>query len=297
MATFKLVNSEVKPLTREVAQAFSEMAPSPTERDLNVSRLRHLKEKAEAGLLVTFHWSKAKVGDQWVRMNGQHSSRMLCGLNGEFPQDLFVHMDSYEVDGPEGLALLFRQFDDRKSGRSAGDVAGAYQGLFPDLAPVPKDIAKIGIDGLAWYRRTVEGAPAPTGDDVYSLFQETGLHDYLLWVGDVFSMKTPEMKRPQVMAAMYATFISNQAQARVFWRDVARGGVDGETDHPSTVLSKWLLDAKSNELVDEKKGQPLKLKPAQFYQGCIFAWNAWRQDKRPGTIKADTRKSWLAPVA
>ncbi len=39
---------------------------------------------------------------------------MLASLNGEFPQGLYVTMDEYEVDSPDGLALLFRQFDDRK---------------------------------------------------------------------------------------------------------------------------------------------------------------------------------------
>src|SRR5436309_15077267 len=48
-------------------------------------------------------------------MNGQHSSTMLSGLNGNFPKDLKVHLDTYEVDTPEALAILFRQFDDRKS--------------------------------------------------------------------------------------------------------------------------------------------------------------------------------------
>ena len=85
-----------------------------------------------------------------------------------------VHLDEYEVASPDGLALLFRQFDDRKSGRSPGDVAGAYQGLYEPLRTVPKGAAKLGIDGVAWYRRMIEGAPVPSGDAVYSLMQETG---------------------------------------------------------------------------------------------------------------------------
>jgi hypothetical protein len=93
----------------------------------------HLREKALAGLLVPFTWSVAKFGDKMVRMNGQHSSTMLCNLNGAFPTDGKVHLDTYRVDSTEGLALLFRQFDDRKSGRTPSDVAAAYQSIHPNL--------------------------------------------------------------------------------------------------------------------------------------------------------------------
>src|SRR6188768_1597800 len=101
---FRLTNAEVKPLTRDVAIAFRDMDPSPTEREMNPSRITHLLEKATAGQLVTFHWSTAKLGNRVLRMNGQHSSSMLCDLNGTFPDGLMVHLDEYEVDSPDGLA-------------------------------------------------------------------------------------------------------------------------------------------------------------------------------------------------
>ena len=77
-----------------------------------------LREKAAAGQLITFNWATAKLGDKEYRMNGQHSSAVLCELNGSVPDGLKVHLDSYEVDNKEGLAVLFRQFDNRKSGRT-----------------------------------------------------------------------------------------------------------------------------------------------------------------------------------
>jgi hypothetical protein len=84
--SYRLVKSEVCDLTPELAQQFRELDPSPTERELNAARIKHLKTKAEAGQLVTFHWSVAKLGDKRLRMNGQHSSNMLCDLNGHFPE-------------------------------------------------------------------------------------------------------------------------------------------------------------------------------------------------------------------
>lgn len=289
MATFRLLKSEVKPLTRDLAEAFRTMEPSPTERDLNPSRLKHLREKADAGQLVSFHWARAKMGNKLLRVNGQHSSNMLCDLNGSFPDGLFVHLDEYEVDGPAGLGLLFRQFDDRKSGRSSGDVSGAFQNLEPALQGANKRIAKLAIDGYAWYARTLEGIPVPSGDAVYSLFNEQRLHPFVLWLNDVFSMKTPEMARVPVVAAMYATFIANETEARQFWSQVAAGGKEYEDNAPSTILDNWLKSAKEGSIKEP-------LKPGEFYQGCIYAWNAYREEKAIKDIRHDTRKSWLNPV-
>lgn len=281
---FRLINADVRPLTRELAEEFKNLEASPTERELNPGRIKMLREKAEAGNLVTFHWSTAKLGSKKLRMNGQHSSNMLCSLNGQFPEGLKVHLDEYEVDSKEALAVLFRQFDDRKSGRTSQDVSGAYQGLFEPLHDVPRKAAKLGAEGINWYRIHVAGTGGKSGDDAYTLFSETGLHAFLRWLGELFSIKTPELTRATIVSAMYATFIANETEARAFWHDVARGGVEFDDNAPATVLDGWLKSLK-----EDPKGKD-GLKPGNYYQGCIFAWNAHRDNKTISTIKYDTKK-------
>ena len=144
---FKLEKSETKPLTQDLAERFRNLMPSPTERGFDEARAKMLREKAAAGQLIAFNWATAKFGDKEYRMNGQHSSAVLCELNGSFPDGLKVHLDSYVVDDKEGLALLFRQFDNRKSGRTPTDVAGAYQGLYEALKDVPRGAAKLAVEG------------------------------------------------------------------------------------------------------------------------------------------------------
>ena len=61
---FKLVNSETKPLTPELAERFKAMLPSPTERAFDPARAKMLREKAAAGQLITFNWATAKFGDK-----------------------------------------------------------------------------------------------------------------------------------------------------------------------------------------------------------------------------------------
>jgi hypothetical protein len=211
-------------------------------------------------------------------------------LNSQFPQGLKVHMDTYEVDSMEGLALLFRQFDYRKGGRTPTDVSGAYQGLYTDLADVPRVAAKLAVEGAAWYDKNVEGLPAPKGDDVYTLFGKTALHDFIKWVGDVFSIKTPELRRQTIVAAMYGTFEKNETEARKFWMEVSRGGVEFEDNHPTTVLDTFLKAA----IEDKRK---LELKAGNFYQASIYAWNAFREDKTITSVKFDTKKGLYAVAA
>lgn len=178
-----------------------------------------------------------------------------------------------------GLALLFRQFDDRKSARSSKDVCGAYQGLYEALSGVPKETAKLGAEGICWARSVFdnpEGLPSYTGDDVGILFAETRLHPFLRWLGtEVLHSKTPELKRAAIVGAMHVTFAvpELETEARDFWADVARGGKEFEPKAPSTVLDKELKDFyETGEGCGEQK-------PANFFNGCLFAWAAQRKDK------------------
>src|SRR5262249_54853753 len=103
MTEFRLIKSEVKPLSLVLAQAFRDLEGSPTERDLDLHRMKHLREKGEEGKFITFHWAKAMFEGRWIRVNGQHSSALLCELDGGFPTGLFAHIDEYEVDSLTGL--------------------------------------------------------------------------------------------------------------------------------------------------------------------------------------------------
>jgi hypothetical protein len=135
----------------------------------------------------------------------------------------------------------------------------------------------------AWYRKYVEGLPAPSGDDVYTLFGEEPLHNFIRWVGDIFSIKTPELRRQTIVAVMYGTFDKNELESRKFWNEVARGGVEFEENHPTTVL-----DAFFKTVAEDKK--KLLLKPGNFYQASIYAWNAFREQRPLTNVKYTPRR-------
>ena len=279
--TFRLIKSETCDLTPELVQSYRALEASPTERELNTGRVKMLRDKAAANYLISFNWAKAKVNGKWVRVNGQHSTTVLEEMipNG-FPTGLKVHIDEYEVGGFDGLAVLFRQFDERKSGRSAADVAGAYQNITPELRDVARPIGKLAVDGISWYRQKVEKSPTPRGDEQYSLFHEVTLHDFIIWANQLFSIKTPELLPVAVVAAMYATFSAHPDEAKRFWESVARGGDQYDDTAATTVLDEWLKTIKEN-----RKREPLT--PAQVYQGCIYAYNAARKGQALKGIKYD----------
>ena len=177
----------------------------------------------------------------------------------------------------------------RKSGRTPGDVAGAYQMLHDELGMFP-GASKLAVEGIAWYERQIEGLPAGTGDDVYQLFSKEKHYPFIHWIGDVFSVKTPELRRLTIVGAMHGTFLANEAEARGFWRSVSRGGVEYEDQHPSTVLDAWL-----KSIVEDKR--KFDLKPGNFYQASIYAWNAYREGKTISGIKYDTKKGFYAVAA
>lgn len=278
---FRLVKSESKPLTLALAKEFSAMEMSVAERPINPGRIKHLRQKAEEGVLVSFNWAKARLDDKYVRVNGQHSATVLAGLNGTFPSGLTAHLDEYEVDDMEDLALLFRQFDDRKSGRSVGDIAGVYQSVHPELSEVPKAIAKLGIEGYTWYRRNLMGIEKPKGDEIYTQFGNKELHPFLIWLGELITSKTPELKNREVVGAIYQSWYMNDAVARTFWGAVASGGVGYDENSPETMLDLWLRRAHEKEI---------ELKAGQYYQGTAYAWHAMRDNKPIREIKYDTKK-------
>lgn len=287
MEMFKLERSEDRPITPAFAHEFASMPASPTERELFQGRVNYLDAVVKHGLAVPFNWATAQLDDTTYRVNGFHSSTALARMNGEMPEGLMAHVDHYSVKDLAGLVALFRQFDARQSARKPRDVAGAYQGCVEVLREVPRAYAKIAVEGVAWYRSEVEDVEVPKGDDQYALMNEEDLHPYILWAGQLLDVKTPELKRVPVLAAMYGTFESESEQARIFWPDVARGGKPFDEKAPATQLDGWLKSLL-------KKGtRPDFVKGENVYQACIYCWNAFRAGKTFERMKWDTKKGFF----
>lgn len=285
---FRLMSSTAIELTPQVVAEFREIPSSLVERAIDRKRVKHLRDKIDAGLGVTFHWVTAELDGKMLRGNGQHSSTALSEIPPEhFPKGLKVFREHYHCNTADDFALLFQQFDDRKSSRTSADVAAVYQGFQPELIDVPHDIAKLAIDGYCWFQRTAQKVPgAGVGDMSYSYFADEGLHPYIKWLGQLHNSKTRELQTKPVTAAIYGTFEANEQAAREFWDEVSRGGDPDVEDSPPRVLDLWL-----RSIFEGTFEAPAKFGATNQYQGCVYAWNASREGKSIVTIKSEVKKN------
>jgi hypothetical protein len=271
---FTLLNSELLSVTSELARKIAQMPGSATERPLDDKRLDYLKGQIMAGQATVFNWAIAVRPDETERrINGQHSSDILAKLDGDMPSGLMVNLSRYKVDDERDEILLFRQFDPKGSLRSRGDIAGAYQMMEADLRAVPRPAAKSAAEGIAWYLGRKVGVPVPKGDEVYDLFHTPEYAPFVVWMGNVLTMKTPELKKAPVVGAIFATWEKDPEAAKEFWHNVSRGGEDFAEKAPTTTLDRWLQETKT----PKRRKSPIT--DTQLYQGCVFAWNAQRNGK------------------
>jgi hypothetical protein len=224
-------------------------------------------------------------------MNAQHSSTVLFGMatEGRFPeQALWAHVDEFEVNSLEALALLFRQYDDRKSSRSLGDVAGAYQGLYPPLNDVPRWTGKIGIEAVTWFNRTIENLSVPSDDSQFSRFVDQSLWPYLHWLAEV----KPEglLKKVSLISAMFGTYNAAQSEAEAFWEAVSNGGIEMDPTAPASALYNWLVADHAGDL-------NAKIDPRGYYQAAIFCWNAFRSGKPVSNVRYEQTPKGFYKIA
>lgn len=293
MGSFTLVKSSTVPLTPALAEEFATMAPSVTERPIDQARVGYLSGVLAAGVVVPFDWAFATIKSEEkktkYRVNGQHSSTVLSQANGQFPKDMFVHLDEYEVPSKAELATLFRQFDPKKSARTALEVVNAYGSVVEELDGVSRKILKLAAEAIVWHdRHVMDNKAAPSGDDRYQLVLESGHHDFFKWLDtQILGIKTPELKNVAAMAAAWATFQVDQGIANEFWVDVAAGSeVAANPDEPAPILDDWLCAVREGKT---------KAKAAEVYQASISAWNAHVEEKETVKLVTNTSKGLLLP--
>jgi hypothetical protein len=267
----------------ELARRHQALPRSPTEREMEPRRVKELLDRIRSGLLLPCSWATVDYRGTKFRMNGQHSSEAILQAGDLLPDRVAVHLDHYRTDSAEGMGALFRQFDARFSGRTKQDVAGAYQGLVEPLQKLGRRKAKLGIEGVAWYLRTIEGVAFPSGDELYQQFMTEAYHAFLRWLDRILSPKTPEMERAPVVGAMYATFITSESRSQEFWPHVAREDLADDSD-PRSVLSAELVAVKEN------KGKVPPPTPGEFYAKCIKAWNAFANGDKIRSLNVNPKK-------
>jgi hypothetical protein len=291
--SWTLLKSESVSLPRakalEYAARHAGLPHSPVEREIDPSRVAKLVAVLREGRALPFNWATVSYQDQTVRMNGQHSSAAIIEVGAEIPELLTFHMDQYQAADRAGMVDLFRQFDQRWSSRTVADVAGAYQGLVPELAAkeVSRKALKAAAEAISWCKNAVLGEDAPRGDNTYDLLHVAAFTPFFLWFNGVWNGRR-ELLRKEVIAAMWRTYDISQSWAAKFWREVSFGP-DFFTDDtaPGAVLSGELNRALEDREFRDKEFEV----PAFYYKKAIKAWNAMIAGQRITSLKVQ-RKGW-----
>jgi hypothetical protein len=271
---------------RSVIHRHRSIEATPVEREFDEKWARELKSRILNGLAVSFHWAVAELTQNGrsttLRMNGNHSSWALDDLlhAGGLPPNLAIHLDTYRVTNQQGAVVLFRQFDARQSSRTKEDISGAYQCFNEAIRGCKRRVAKLAIDGAAWYKREIQGLPVPTGDDVYSLFNETRLHPFVLLLDSALDNRCRELFRVPIAAAAYGTWLDDARRSAEFWRFAALGTRRNVEDAAAD------LDTELTRIRDSKE----KAKPGELYAKCAKAWQAYVDGTRVASFRVNIRK-------
>jgi hypothetical protein len=281
------VNSEVfraSPAEALVlAQRHINLESSPTERPLVPKHVKQLMNKLLQRRWLPCSWATVLYEGTLYRMNGQHSSYAITQCPLFLPDPTVIHLDHFEANDPDGMALLFRQFDARWSARSKQDEAGAYQGLVKEIRDLDRVKCKIGIEAARYFDYDIQGTIDTSEEDVYTLFFKPKYHSFLIWLDGMLSSRTREVNRNKgVIAAMFGTFGKSRSGADEFWPAALGQDLCDDTD-PRFVLGRELGDYFMKKLTP----MPSTL---DFYIKSAKAWNAWRAGQPINNLQVKSGK-------
>lgn len=277
---FQESNIEIVPLTPELARHFAEMEKVTTERPLSSTRLKFLESKIRDGVFHGPEWATATVrslSGKCVRVNGQHSSTALANANGSFPQGLSAIIRRFECDTVDDLPELFAQIDSPKSGRSRLDLHNAHLRMHPELSDVSVSAASVCTAGISLSLRNFKAGRI---SDEASARLIHMYRDFILWASSF--MGRSHIKRPGIVAAMFAMHLRDEDAASAFWRQVDK------EDHPmpnhGTRKLAIALRASTIKSADSYRSK-VPVNSLTFYAACIDAWNAVRENRTVTHLK------------
>lgn len=279
----KQLSVKAIPLTPELATEFATMNRSPGERPLKKERVAFLAKKIEDGEFHSPTWAFAWLRGVKYRVNGQHSSHMLSGANGHFPQGLSAVVYEFSCETDFDLAELFRQFDNPESIRSVGDAVNAHAKIEPELEGISKTAISRAVDGIGQYEKLNHGVRLSHIDRA----RLTHSHkSFIKWYSKYYCDRA--FSPAPVCAAMYATSLVDTEDAAAFWQ-LAKDESHPSTQHPTRLMAKWLRELRSTRMPNA--GPQRKYVATEIYERCIHAWNAYRAGRDLKQLKSYTTKA------
>lgn len=259
----KYLDLKVVPLTHELAVEFATMDASIGERPIRKLRYEFLKSRVESNQFYPPRWAVAWIGGRKVRVNGQHSSKVLADANGHFPKNLKVIIDEFQCDDTDDLSELFSQFDNKVSSRSNTDIVGAHSKTVKSIADIKTSYISRMLDGMSYHLTGGFAESRPTIEERARL-----VHTYDSYIKNFWDFTKARWVggRVGIHGAMFATYSASNSEAFTFW-NLVMSESHPDADHPSRTLAKWLQESHH-----KKENWTARA----VYSKCVHAWNAFR---------------------
>ncbi len=229
-----LFNTELTPLTRDLAISFHNMEAVPGERELKSSRLKFFRDHLKAKTLRDLRWTRVvnETGGNMRRLDGQHTSHVLATCAPElFPSGLKVSITTYMSDDLANDApSLFDVFDHPKAARNSEDAIGFYRSQWLELHPIGNHTAMHAVNGIAEFESSQEEGVVfvPRKRGLY--FAHPHLRAFTVWMHalgkDANVVNGWLFTKSGIVAEMLVDWKADPALATEFW-----GYVLGE-NHP-----------------------------------------------------------------
>jgi hypothetical protein len=286
----RIVKVEGVPLTHELASAFAAMTPVEGERPLKEARLHFLGMHLEKGTFFGVEWHKGveRGSGKLYRLNGQHSSHLLIGLEPDkFPAGLLATITTWEFDAPD-KPDIFDYFDNPRSARSNTDKMATYKAEHPDLEHIDLDLLVHAANGLHVYNAGIENGFTlpPRNRGVY--FDQAEYRQFARWI-DSFkdSLNKWLLGQAGITAEMFADYNKSEPLASEFWGYVLREN-HPDVDHESRELARVFNDWKSSA---RNKTQ------ADFRKKASTYWKRYNRMTPPSAPSPTPAESGMLPTA
>jgi hypothetical protein len=211
--------------------------------------------------------------DKMILINGQHQCEAVLS-NG--CKQFNAILESFEVETPEDLSLLFRQFDNypMRTIRDNARIEANALGL-----DWPSKIVSLVVTGLS-YKEGLMGSKAVNNREqkIEKLKQYIKFGDFLhaLLVLNTPSPYPPHLSRGPVVHAMILTFEKSQSESEKFWT-LVRDGEGLKKSMPAHKIRDFLMTTSVN--FGYGAGDRKKSSFHEMTSKCITAWNAYRKNQ------------------
>lgn len=268
---FRETHSYVSPLTVALAKEFAEMPRWRGERPLKRSIVKYLTAEYESGRFHSVSWAIGHLDGQRYRVNGQHSSTLLCQWEDDAPGAIealkvTAHIAEYVCETQSDLHELFMSFDARHSARDLNDYVGVTMSSHDGLTGVPRMAANRLTAALAVYANEGKSARSVSARERAYYVNEAPS-----FIAVAAKYARNRLYSAGLGAAMYATYLRAGADSdwSVFW-DAVFDESDPDNKSPTRVLAKRVRDTKRDRTDKDIRA---------MYVRALHAWNAYRTQR------------------